>query len=79
ILDYQTFWMEYNKNNSSKIVYEWYDAANDLWKMHINPAPDTGTTIYYSYYWTPPARTLTTDDVICPNPEIIAYLALAQI
>lgn len=79
VIDYVRFKAEFNKNNSSRVAYEWYDTANDLWKMHISPAPETGVTIYYTYFWTPPTRTLTTDEVICGNPEIIAYLASAQI
>jgi hypothetical protein len=61
------------------VVYEWYDAANDLWKMHINPAPTAGDTITYSFFWEPPVRTLTTENVICPNPLIIVKLAMADI
>lgn len=79
ILDYQKYQSEYNSNNSSRIVYEWYDTANSVWKMHINPAPETGVTIYYSHFWTPPTRTSTGDLVVCSNPDIIAYLTLAQI
>jgi hypothetical protein len=79
ILDFNVFKRVYNSDNSSKIVYEWYDAANDLWKMHINPAPTTGVTITHSYFWEPPVRTATTDKVICPNPLIIVKLAMADI
>lgn len=79
ILDFNEYKRAYNDDNSSKIVYEWYDAANDLWKMHINPAPAAGVTITYSHFWQPPAKTLTTSSVICPNPKIIVLLALADL
>lgn len=79
IVDYNKFKNLYNQNNSAKLVYEWFDAANDDWKMHINPAPAATDTITYSFYWEPPAKTATTDEVICPNKKILALLALADI
>jgi hypothetical protein len=79
IVDFNNFKRLYNEDNSYKIVYEWYDAANDLWKMHINPAPTAGVTITYSFFWEPPTRTLTTEKVICPNPMIVVKLAMADI
>jgi hypothetical protein len=74
--DFRTF---YNQSNSAKVAYEYYDAANDLWKMYISPTPENGVTITYSYYFLPPTRTLTTDLVISPNADIVARLALAYI
>jgi hypothetical protein len=79
IVDFNTYKKLYNSNNAEQMVYEWFDTANDLWKMYINPAPAATKTITYTYYWEPPTKTLTTDTIICPNPAIIADLALAII
>lgn len=79
ILDFNAYKAQYNLNNSAKICYEWYDVANDLWKVHINPAPETGKTITYTYFMEPATRTLTTEYVICPNPRIISLLVFADI
>jgi hypothetical protein len=59
---------------SDQVAYVWFDAANDKWMVKINPTVASGT-IYYSYYWTPPTLTETTDKVICPSAMIIARLA----
>jgi len=79
IVDYNTFKRMYNNNNSERMVYEWFDAANNAWKMHINPAPAATETITYTFYWEPPTKTTTSDSVICPNPRILALLAAADI
>ena len=79
ILDYNVAKQTYNSSNTYRFVYEWYDSANNAWKMHINPAPKATETITYSFYWEPPTLTATTDTVICPNPKIIALLALSQL
>lgn len=79
ICDYNKYKNLFNQNNDSRIVYEWFDAANDLWKMHINPAVAATETITYSYYWEPPTKTATTDEIICPDIKILALLALAEI
>lgn len=79
IVDYHKFKELYNQNNASKIVYTWYDAANDAWKMHINPAPESGVTITYTYFWTPPARTSSSDSVYSIDMEALARLSLAEI
>lgn len=79
ILDYNSFKNTYNNNNAAKICYEWYDPVNDLWKMRISPTVANGDTITYTYYWQPPERTLTTDVVVCPDPNILALLALGDI
>jgi len=47
--------------------------------MHINPAPEAGDTITYSYYWEPPTIATTAAEVICPDINIIARLALKEI
>jgi len=79
IIDFNVYKELFNDNNSDQICYEWFDTANDLWKVHINPAPAATDTITYTYYWEPPTLTTTTAEVICPNPNIIAKIALAQI
>ena len=79
LVDFNVYKTLYNSNNSERMVYEWFDTANDLWKMHINPAPQTTETITYSFYWEPPAKTATTDEIICPDTQVLARLALAQI
>ena len=79
IVDFHKYKSLYSSNSAGKMVYEWYDAANDVWKLHINPAPAATETITYSYFWQPPTRTLVTDAIICPNQMIISYLALADI
>lgn len=79
LTDYNRFTLLFNQNNNTHMIYEWYDAANDVWKMHLNPIPDAGAIITYAYYWTPPARTSGTDIVVCPDPMILAKGALAQI
>jgi hypothetical protein len=79
IVDFNLYKSLYNSNNANQMVYEWFDSANDLWKIHINPAPAATDTITYSYYWEPPTKTLTTDEVICPDINILARMALAQI
>ena len=79
IVDLNKYKSIYNSNNSYRMAYEYYDEANDIIKMYINPAPATGATINYTYYWTPPTLTSTTDAVICPNNRIIALLALADL
>jgi hypothetical protein len=79
IVDYNKYKELYNAANSQRMVYEWFDTANDVWKMYINPAPASTETITYTYYWEPPVKTLTTDKVLCPNMRIIALLALAEI
>jgi hypothetical protein len=79
IVDFHTYKERYNTNQSDQMVYEWYDKANDVWKMHINPAPEATDTVYYSYYWEPPVLTATTDYVVCPKPRIIALMASAEI
>lgn len=79
LVDFNVYKILFNANNSDRIVYEWFDAANDLWKMHINPAPTSSETITYSYYWEPPAKTATSDEIICPDIQILARLALGEI
>ena len=79
IVDVNKYKNLFNQNNAAKLVYEWFDAANDAWKVKINPAPAATETITYSYYWDPPEKTATTDEVICPQPKILALLTLAEI
>lgn len=79
VIDYHQFIVQYNRNNAARIAYEYYDAANDAFKIHINPSVDTGTTIYYSYYWCPPTRTSSSDAIVCPDMEILVNLTVADV
>jgi hypothetical protein len=79
IVDINTYRINVTNNSSKQVCYEWFDAANDVWKVHVNATPAATDTIYYSHYWTPPVHTATTDSVVCPNPRIIALLALSEI
>lgn len=79
IVDINTYKVEVYENSSAQVCYLWLDIANDLWKVHVNDTPAATDTIYYSFYWTPPKRTATTDAVVCPNLKIIAYLALGEL
>lgn len=79
IVDFNRFKLLYNLNASEKLVYEYYDTANDLWKMYISPAPEATDTITYSHFWIPAKKTSATDTVHAPDMRILAYLALADI
>jgi hypothetical protein len=79
IVSRDTYYTNINTNSSDQVAYQYFDAANDVWKVHVNATPTTAQTVYYSYYWTPPARTLSTDSIVCHNPMVIAKLALADI
>jgi hypothetical protein len=79
VVDYTNYKLIVNNNSAAKVVYEWYDATNDLWKMHINGAPAATDTITYAYFWEPPTRTLVTDVVVCPDMDIIVHLTLAYL
>lgn len=79
IVDFNAFKNLYNNNNTTQMVYEYFDVANNVWKVKINPTPTASLAITYSYYYNPPVRTLTTEKVLCDNPLIVAHLALADI
>lgn len=79
VIDYHKYINEYNKNSSERIAYEWFDVANDKWKVHINPAPASGDTVYYSHFFEPAAKTSSSDNVYCSNPMILAKLAMVDI
>ena len=79
VVDYFTFYNQYNRNNSARLAYEWYDQANDKWKVHINPAPETGSTVYYSYFYAPAKVTTTTDSVVTPDVNAVIKMALGEI
>lgn len=79
IVDFHRYKNIYNNNNATKMVYEWYDSTNDFWKIHINPAPSNADTITYSYFWVPAKKTLASETVYCPDMNILAHLALADI
>lgn len=79
IVDHTQFQAAVNQNASARLAYQWYDAANDLWKVRINPIPSTGDVVYYSYFWVPAAKTSATDYVYCFDMKILAHLANADI
>lgn len=79
IVDHTNFRNIYNQNNAARIAYQWYDAANDSYKITINPVPSVGDVIYYSHFWMPASKTATSDAVYCFDMKILAYLANADI
>lgn len=79
IVEYENYLYLVNSNASAQIAYQWYDVANDAWKVHINPVPANADTITYTYFWIPTAKTATTDTIICPSVDIIVRLANAYI
>lgn len=79
VVDFAQYKEIYNSNGNANIAYEYYDQANDLWKVKINPVPANGDAITGSWYYIPPTRTATSDGVVSNDPYIIAYLALADI
>lgn len=79
VVDFADFKKRTNMNASAKVAYEYYDQANDLWKVKINPAPASGDAVTGSWYYLPPTRTLTSESVVCEDPDIIAHTALARI
>jgi len=79
VVDYFNYQNLYNQNNSSKLAYEYYDQANDVYKVYINPVPANTDTIYYSYFYMPAKKTLVTEQVVCPNMEYIIKMTMAYI
>lgn len=79
IVDFDKFKVMYNNNNAERMAYEYYDQANDLWKVKINPTPASGDAITASWFFEPPIKTSASETVVCPNPYILAYLAMADI
>lgn len=79
IVDFTEYKLRYNSNNADRIAYEYYDQANDLWKVRLNPVPSTGSDIIASWFFEPPKRTATTDVVIAPDINIVAHMSLADL
>ena len=79
VVDENTSKIMISESSTAQVAYTWFDAANDVWKVHINASPAATDTIYYSYYWVSPALTATSSTLVCPNPKIIAKLALGDI
>lgn len=79
VIDYINYLSRYNSNNADRVAYEYWDDANSVWKVYINPAPESGVTIYYSYFYTPPRKTSTSDVVVCPNMDALRRLSLSYI
>jgi len=66
-------------DSTVKIAYEWYDVANNKWKVRLSQTPDNGTVVYYTFYYLPPAITTTAGVVLAPDIDIPARYALAYI
>lgn len=79
VISYEEYLSRYNANNADRIAYEYYSAADDKYYVYINPAPETGDTITYSYYYLPPKRTAITDSVVCGNIDALVRLATAYL
>lgn len=79
VVDFAQFKELYNANASARIAYEYFDQANDAWKVKVNPTPASGDEITASWYYIPPTRTATSDYVVVSDPYIVAYLSLADI
>lgn len=79
VVDFNVYKNLIARNASATIAYEYFDQANRLWKVKINPIPSTDDPIYASWFYLPPVRTLTTEYVVVEDPFIPAYLALADI
>lgn len=79
IVDFFNFKDLYNRDSTAKLAYQYYDIANNLWKMYLSPAPTASETIYYSYFWMPPTRTQSSDAVVSFDFEALARLALADL
>lgn len=67
------------QDDTSQVCYEWYDVANDAWKVHLSQIPVNATVIYYTFYFLPPKKTTTAQYVMSPDIDIIARYALAYI
>ena len=79
VVDFAQFKELYNSDANAKIAYEYFDQANDAWKVKVNPIPATGDAITGSWYYVPPTKTSTSEYIVVNDPYIIAYLALADI
>lgn len=79
VVDFTQYKNGVNQNANARLAYEWFDQANNAWKVKINPVPSNGDAITASWFYLPPVRTATTDYVVCEDPNIIAYLAAADI
>lgn len=71
LVDFMKYQNLINQNPTGQYVYEWYDQANDLWKLHLSKLPDNGTTIYYSHFYIPIDVTSTSSTVICYDMDYI--------
>lgn len=79
VVDFVTYKAQISNNASANIAYEYFDQANRLWKVHINPVPSTGDAITASWFYMPPTRTTASEYVVVEDPYIPAYLALGDI
>lgn len=78
-VDFGEFKRRYNANNGRRLVYEFFDPTDEIWKVHISPTPSDDEEITASWYYIPAEKTAVTDTIICNDPYIIAYSALADI
>lgn len=79
VVDFASYKNQIAGNASANIAYEYFDQANRVWKVRINPAPVASDPVYASWYYSPPVRTLTTEYVLVEDIYIPVYLALADI
>ncbi len=79
VVDFAQYKELYSADANAKIAYEYFDQANDAWKVKVNPVPATDDAITGSWYYIPPTKTLTSEYIVVNDPYIIAYLALADI
>lgn len=78
IMKQKDFKKAYNEDSALNLCYQWFDATNDKWMIHLSP-DTTGDTITYSYYWQHPTVTTTSSAVYIPDPDIAARRALAYL
>ncbi len=79
VIDFAQFKELYDSNEDVNVAYEYFDQANDAWKVRVNPVPADGDDVTASWYYIPPTRTSSSDSVVTLDPYIVAYLALADI
>lgn len=79
VVPFEKFKSYYNSDSTADIVCQYFDVANNEWKMKINPSPESTETITFTHYWTPATVSQTTDKVYCYDPMIIARLANAYL
>lgn len=79
VVDYFNFKDLYNRDNTTKLAYQYFDVVSNLWKMHISPAPEVSEPIFFSYFWMPPKRTSSSDTLVYFSLDAVSRLALADL